>query len=322
MTMAAANDGVRPAPLTPEGCDLRNFLRMPLEVGRLLASETWIAAVKDPRIGHALMSLWAESWRQVPAGSLPDNDVTLERLSMCPTSKEWQRVRARVRESWVLCSDGRLYHPTVCEMALEGLLEKLSSRRRGAAGNVTRWGGASFDPAQLDAEVERVRAMLAALNPNSQALTKKRPAGRPAHGGDGSQGHPGGGTPGANAPPSAIPQRSLSDPSAIAEGSPEDRNRREGKGYPPNPPQATAVDNFSPRLPAGRWWETRGGIEAAGAACGIDRWDEEAFGLGRGEHWPAYRERVLIAAGDGPWLDSGVRLPAHAAGLLRVGGVH
>jgi hypothetical protein len=45
------------------------------------------------------------------------------------------------------------------------------------------------------------------------------------------------------------------------------------------------------------WHETRAGIEAKGAELGIGAWDENAFQQGRGEQWPAYRNRVFKAAG-------------------------
>lgn len=119
-----------PNPLVPNEIDLRDFQFMPLDVRRLLTSETWINAVDDPRIGHAAMSLWCESWHQTPAGSLPDNDKVLYRLSMCPSIKEWQRVRESVRRGWVKCSDGRLYHRTVTEKARESWQKKLDQRER------------------------------------------------------------------------------------------------------------------------------------------------------------------------------------------------
>src|SRR3954463_8796401 len=107
-----------PPPLTCPECDLRDFGFMPLDVRRLLTSETWIDAADDPKLGHALICLWAESWHQVPAGSLPDNDKVLARLSMCER-EDWARVRERALQAWQKCSDGRLYHPVVAEKARE-----------------------------------------------------------------------------------------------------------------------------------------------------------------------------------------------------------
>lgn len=127
-----------PDPLVPSDVDLRDFGFMPLDVQRLVTSETWIDAIDDPRIGHAAMSLWCEAWHQSPAGSLPDNDKVLYRLSMCPNLKEWQRVRERVMSGWVKCSDGRLYHSTVAEKARESWEKKLAQRARTAAATEAR----------------------------------------------------------------------------------------------------------------------------------------------------------------------------------------
>lgn len=118
-----------PAPFVPQGCDLRDFVFMPLDVRRLLTSETWLEAADEPKVGHAAMCLWCEAWHQVPAASLPDNDKVLARLAMC-SPDEWARVKGRVLRSWVKCSDGRLYHPVVAEKARESWGRKLAQRQR------------------------------------------------------------------------------------------------------------------------------------------------------------------------------------------------
>src|SRR3954452_24816261 len=76
---------------------------MPLDVRRLLTSETWIEAADDPKLGHALVCLWCESWHQVPAGSLPENPKVLARLAMC-TADEWQHIAERALAGWQRCS--------------------------------------------------------------------------------------------------------------------------------------------------------------------------------------------------------------------------
>jgi uncharacterized protein YdaU (DUF1376 family) len=126
-------------PLLASDVDLRDFPFMLLDVRTLLSSDTWIEASEDPRLGHALMSLWCESWHQVPAGSLPSSDKVLCRLSMCNSSKEWERIRERVLSCFVLCTDGRYYHPVVCEKALEAWVKRTTSSRRGKAGANARW---------------------------------------------------------------------------------------------------------------------------------------------------------------------------------------
>jgi len=140
----AGNDA---PPLTPPDCDLRDFGYMPLDVRRLLTSDTWLEAADDPKLGHALICLWCESWHEVPAGSLPDNERVLARFAMCDRD-EWARIRERALEGWIRCSDGRLYHPVVAEKARDGWLEKVAYRERKeefsnkqrARANM-RWGG-------------------------------------------------------------------------------------------------------------------------------------------------------------------------------------
>lgn len=119
-------------PLTAPECDLRDFPFMPLDVRRLLTSETWIEAGDDPRLGHALVCLWCEAWHQVPAGSLPDKDAVLARYAMCDRP-EWERIKERALQGWKRCSDGRLYHPVIAEKASEAWTEKLAFRERKAA---------------------------------------------------------------------------------------------------------------------------------------------------------------------------------------------
>ena len=142
-------------------------------VARLLTSETWIEAADDPKLGHALICLWCESWHQVPAASLPDNPRVIARLAMCD-GPEWERIGARALEGWTLCSDGRWYHPVVAEKAIEAWIEKLTQRKSSAAGDARRW-GAEVDASLVDQGLEAARAMLAALNPDSRTLRKRIP---------------------------------------------------------------------------------------------------------------------------------------------------
>lgn len=126
-----------PAPLVPAEVDLRDFGFMPLDVRTLLSSSLWIKAKKDPRLGHAAMSLWCESWHQVPAASLPDDDEVLAELARCD-EKEWRRVKDRVLANFVKCEDGRLYHETVAKKALESWSAKVAQRARTKAATEAR----------------------------------------------------------------------------------------------------------------------------------------------------------------------------------------
>ena len=144
------------APLVPADVDLRDFPYMPLDVRRLLTSETWIDSADTPRVAHAAMCLWCESWHQVPAASLPDNDKVLARLAMCDV-KTWRRIREDVLQGWVKCEDGLLYHPVVAEKALQSWAAKQAQRNRTKAATEAREAKRRADLAAREAGRDDVR---------------------------------------------------------------------------------------------------------------------------------------------------------------------
>lgn len=155
-------------PLVPEDCDLRDFQFIPIDVQRLLKSETWVLGTGEEKA--AAMTLWLESWHQVPAASLPNDERMLAHLSM--TGSRWRRVREHVLRGWVEASDGRLYHPVVAEKALEAWMEKLANSISGASGNAKRW-GVEVDVDSLKDRFRTAVDMLRTLAPQSRALKKK-----------------------------------------------------------------------------------------------------------------------------------------------------
>lgn len=168
------------APLTPADCDLRDFPRMMVDVPRLMNSGFNSAASRNPiawMVGH---KLWYRAWHQVPAGSLPDDDDELCHLSELGFDvKTWRKVKEIALRNWILCDDGRLYHPTLAEVALEAWIEKLLQRLSSGAGNAKRYGHA-FDAAPLNAAIEASAELLHNLNPRSRAADKlKRRQSRP-----------------------------------------------------------------------------------------------------------------------------------------------
>lgn len=101
------------SPLVPSNCDLRGFPFMPLDVDRLLDSDfNALATGKEFKAGF---SLWCNSWLQVPAGSLPNDDKAIAFLAGVKTG--WKAIRPMAMRGWVLCSDGRWYHPVIAEKA-------------------------------------------------------------------------------------------------------------------------------------------------------------------------------------------------------------
>ena len=133
-----------PPPLVPAEVDLRDFQFMPIDIVRLFGSE-FHAASSDSE-WRAGVTLWLKSFHQVPAASIPDDDMLLARLAEFGRDiKAWKKVRAGSLHGWVLFSDRRWYHPVVAEKAIEAWKKKVFQRDRSKKGNEARWGKAAPD---------------------------------------------------------------------------------------------------------------------------------------------------------------------------------
>lgn len=121
-------------PMTPSDCDLRDYVWMPLDCNRLLTSETWVLGNAEEKV--AALTLWMKSWHQVPAGSLPNNDRMLAHMS--EAGSRWPKVREHALRGWVLCDDGRLYHPVVAEKARESWEHKQAQKARTEAARAAK----------------------------------------------------------------------------------------------------------------------------------------------------------------------------------------
>lgn len=118
-----------PSPLTGLDCDLKAFPFMPVEIMRLFNSE-FHAQANDSE-WRAGMTLWLKSWHQVPAASIPNDDIALARLAELGRDvKSWKKLRERALHGWVLCDDGRLYHPVVAQKAIEAMAKKKAQQER------------------------------------------------------------------------------------------------------------------------------------------------------------------------------------------------
>lgn len=121
-----------PPPLTPADCELQDFAFMPLDVARLRDSD--LASDESPEACWAAVLLWAASWHQIPAASMPDNEAWIAKhagyAQRGKISKDWAAVRAGAMRNWVLCSDGRWYHPVVADKARDAWAAKLQQRWR------------------------------------------------------------------------------------------------------------------------------------------------------------------------------------------------
>lgn len=123
-----------PEPMTPPDCDLKRFKfdYMPLHVNQLRDSD-FTATVSDAAFRAGVL-LWAASWHQLPAASIPDDDRVIAGLAgFGRFVDQWRLVRDEALHGWVKCSDGRLYHPKVAEQANKAWASLQKGRERTAA---------------------------------------------------------------------------------------------------------------------------------------------------------------------------------------------
>lgn len=106
-----------PRPPVPTHVDLRGMTYMPLDVLRLRDSR--MANHPNPEVFRSAVLLWCASWHQVPAGSLPNDDVELARFAGFGRDHQgWLAIREEALHGFVECSDARFYHRVVAEKAL------------------------------------------------------------------------------------------------------------------------------------------------------------------------------------------------------------
>lgn len=124
-------------PLTPPTADLQDFAFMPLHVARLRDSD--LASEVDPEACWYAVLLWCASWHQLPAGSLPDNEVVLTKLcGLGRDVKTFRKHRDGAMRGFVKCSDGRLYHPVVAEQVHASWTAKLQQRWRSECARIKK----------------------------------------------------------------------------------------------------------------------------------------------------------------------------------------
>jgi hypothetical protein len=121
-------------PLVPADTDIRGLDGFMLDVQRLLGSELWALSTGDEF--KAAVGLWSRAWTQQPPGSLPNDERVL--ASFSGAGDNWPNVRAMALRGFVLCRDGKLYHPVLCEDALRAAQKKAEFRARTTAATEAR----------------------------------------------------------------------------------------------------------------------------------------------------------------------------------------
>lgn len=134
------SDHERPAPPVPADCDLTDFRFMPLDCVRL--RDSGLASEQTPEENWAAVLLWIAAWHQVPSSSMPDSDNWIAKaagyMSRGRVDARWKEVRDGAMRHFVLCSDGRWYHPVVAEKANEAWLSKLRQRWKTECGRIKK----------------------------------------------------------------------------------------------------------------------------------------------------------------------------------------
>lgn len=126
-----------PEPPVPADADLRGMPFMPLYIERLQKSKAWLRCKRTPALAFYLMNLWMRAWHETPAASIEDDDDVLADAAMCPPA-DWPALRADVLRGWIKASDGRLYNPTVAEVAAASWEERKRYRARTEAARKAR----------------------------------------------------------------------------------------------------------------------------------------------------------------------------------------
>jgi hypothetical protein len=103
--------------------------RFPLDLPRLMASDTWTLTAPTPELRPWLLMLWVVSWTQVPAGSFADDDALLAAKIGMPLHA-FQLSRGTLMRGWYKATDGRLYHNIISELVLDKLDERAKWRKR------------------------------------------------------------------------------------------------------------------------------------------------------------------------------------------------
>jgi hypothetical protein len=120
--------GQLPPPLVPSDVSLGGNDWFPLYHRRLLKSRWWRIASDVARSRN--VDLWCHAFEELPAGSLPDDDLELADLAgFGRDMAAFVALKSEILAPWTLCNDGRWYHPALCEVVLE-VWERTDERRR------------------------------------------------------------------------------------------------------------------------------------------------------------------------------------------------
>lgn len=106
--------------------------RFELDYEQIEQSSTWdLAAQASPELRPWLLMMWLVSWKQVPCGSFPADEVVIAAKIGMP-AKTWAKHRDLLLRGWTVADDGRIYHETISARVAAMLKAKESERQRKA----------------------------------------------------------------------------------------------------------------------------------------------------------------------------------------------
>lgn len=162
--------------MTPPDSDLRDFPHTPMFRARLFGS-SFHAQATDAE-WRAGVTLWLKSWDQVPAGSLPNNEIELCRLAeLARDVKAWKKLREGALRGWTLCSDGRLYHAVVAEGVNTAVDAKVQQRLKTGKARIAalekrfKEAKTDDDKARITDEIQKLHQTLLQLQSQSLSQT-------------------------------------------------------------------------------------------------------------------------------------------------------
>lgn len=108
----------RPAPLVTSDVDISSLSYMPVFVARLRGSKSWLISRRRPELFRPMFAMWMRAYQERPAGSLEaDDDVLADAAEL--GFEAWVDLKTDLLRGWILCSDGRYYHPVLAELVLQ-----------------------------------------------------------------------------------------------------------------------------------------------------------------------------------------------------------
>lgn len=138
-----------PEPLQPADVDMRGMDFMPFKIEQLRRSRAMALATSEAAAGFSMFLLWLESWWETPAGSLEDDELLLASAARC-SRDDWKKRKPIALYGWVLCDDGRWYHPTICEIAWEVWTDRLKHRWQKECDRITKANKKAIADAQAE----------------------------------------------------------------------------------------------------------------------------------------------------------------------------